>query len=118
MILQRHCLSVTSLVNSAAFPFYTSQKTIKAALEESEQLRKQAQRLALPGHWRLNPYTSFLHGTGEFYQISELPKGAPLNDFDFTVHPDDRESASEMGPCHRRSRGCAAKMQIILPMQY
>ncbi len=74
----------------------TAQKLVQDALKESEQLRKRAQRLALIGHWLLNPHTTALSGTDELYQIFELPKGVPLSEFNQSVHPDDRESTAEI----------------------
>ncbi len=83
----------------------TAQKAVQDALEESERLRKQAQRLTLIGHWRLNLNTNHLFGTDELYAIFDLPKGSPLSDFDLAVHPDDRESTAEMMQATLANRG-------------
>lgn len=89
----------------AVYRDITGEHEFQQAWRESESLRQRALRLATIGHWRLNPVTGALSGTDELYQIFELPPQAPLDDFDKTVHPEDRESLNQIMQTTLQNRG-------------
>ncbi len=70
----------------------TEKKTFEAALQESRDLHRQAQRLAKLGHWELQIDSYSISGSEELYRIFEIDKVKPLqwNSFLNGVHPEDR----------------------------
>jgi hypothetical protein len=71
----------------------TERKRAEAALRESENRLKDAQRIALLGNWELNLLTNELLWSDEIYRIFEISTekfGASYEAFLNAIHPEDR----------------------------
>ncbi|RMF04186.1 MAG: PAS domain S-box protein [Chloroflexi bacterium] len=72
----------------------TERKQAEEALRKSEARLKEAERLALLGHWELNLQNNTLHWSDQIYRIFEMDPAqfrASYEAFLDTVHPDDRD---------------------------
>ncbi len=76
----------------------TKRKETEKALQESEVLLKNAQKLAHIGSWKLDLRTNELTWSDEVYRIFGLEPqafGATYESFLDTIHPDDRKMVAE-----------------------
>ncbi len=76
----------------------TEKKLAQNALEKSEALLKEAQKIARVGNWELDLNTNKLNWSDEIYEIFELDKNsfeATYDSFLNAIHPEDRNAVSQ-----------------------
>jgi PAS domain S-box-containing protein len=81
-----------------SFRDITERVGLERSLTESESLLKEAQQIAIMGHWELFIPTEELYWSDETYRIFDLvPQqfGATYEAFLENIHPDDRDSVSK-----------------------
>ncbi|MEW6402830.1 MAG: PAS domain S-box protein, partial [Chloroflexota bacterium] len=76
----------------------SARKQAGIALRESEARLREAERIALLGHWELDLLTNKLFWSDEIFKLFEMEPstfGASFEAFLEAIHPDDRESVNQ-----------------------